>query len=48
MDKCLTCKVDLTADNITDNIPYCHTCYCQRNPEVFRYLKKLENWGSAK
>jgi hypothetical protein len=43
---CLLCGLSLAADNITDLIPYCHACYCQRNPQVFDYLKELEGMGA--
>ena len=45
MNKCLMCEKNLSADNITDNIPFCHACYCERNPEAFQYLKELKERG---
>jgi hypothetical protein len=43
---CEMCGIDLASEGIKDLLPFCHTCYVERNPQVIDYLKELEKWGS--
>ena len=44
---CEMCGIDLASEGIKDLLPFCHTCYVERNPQVIDYLKELKEWGAC-
>lgn len=46
-ENCLMCGKELRLDNIKDIISYCHACYLQKNPQIYKYLAKVKEMGKA-